>query len=98
MKLPSLTLLLCALLCISPAHAKIHRSAAARAEFERGHPCPSTGENRGPCPGYVVDHIIALACGGADTPINMQWQSTAAGRAKDRWERRGCRHRHKKYL
>ena len=41
-------------------------------------------------PGYVVDHIIALACGGADTPANMQWQTIAEGRAKDRRERLGC--------
>src|SRR5438445_6780946 len=24
-------------------------------------------------PGYVVDHIKPLACGGADTPGHMQW-------------------------
>jgi hypothetical protein len=42
-------------------------------------------------PGYVVDHIIPLACGGRDDPSNMQWQTTAQARAKDRYERRGCR-------
>lgn len=42
-------------------------------------------------PGYVVDHIVALACGGSDTPSNMQWQTKAAAKAKDRYERRGCR-------
>ena len=26
-------------------------------------------------PGHVVDHIIPLACGGPDTPENMQWQT-----------------------
>jgi len=42
-------------------------------------------------PGYVVDHIIPLACGGADAPTNMQWQTVAAGKMKDRSERKGCR-------
>ena len=41
-------------------------------------------------PGYVVDHIVPLACGGADGPANMQWQTVAEGKAKDRVERRGC--------
>jgi hypothetical protein len=27
---------------------------------------------------------------GADDPSNMQWQSTAEAKAKDKWERKGC--------
>jgi hypothetical protein len=45
---------------------------------------------RGACHGYVIDHIDPLECGGADAPFNMQWQTTAEGKAKDRWER-NCR-------
>jgi hypothetical protein len=41
--------------------------------------------------GYVVDHKIPLACGGADNPGNMQWQTKADAAAKDKWERNGCR-------
>jgi hypothetical protein len=37
-------------------------------------------------PGYVVDHIIALKRGGADDPSNMQWQTIAEGKAKDKLE------------
>ncbi|MDQ2662806.1 MAG: HNH endonuclease [Candidatus Eremiobacteraeota bacterium] len=44
-------------------------------------------------PGYIVDHVVPLACGGADAPGNMQWQTKAAARAKDRWERKGCNRR-----
>lgn len=29
----------------------------------------------------------AKKCGGADAPGNMQWQTTAAGKAKDKTER-----------
>jgi len=40
---------------------------------------------------YVVDYIKALACGGADDPRNMQWQTTAAAKQKDRWELAECK-------
>jgi hypothetical protein len=70
-------------------HGKIKRSAAAKYEFELSHPCPITG-TAGKCPGYVIDHVMPLACGGADAPSNMQWQTKEAAKAKDRWERKGC--------
>jgi hypothetical protein len=34
-------------------------------------------------PGYVVDHIKPLACGGADAPSNTQWQTIAEAKVKD---------------
>lgn len=37
--------------------------------------------------GHVVDHICPLACGGADSVENMQWQDIQSGKAKDRIER-----------
>ena len=42
-------------------------------------------------PGYVIGHIVPLACGGADAPSNMAWQSIAEAKAKDKVERVGCR-------
>lgn len=71
-------------------HGRIKRSKAARAGFERQSPCPSTGKTSGRCPGYVVDHVNPLECGGADAPSNMQWQTIADGKAKDKTER-NCR-------
>jgi len=50
---------------------KIQRSSAARAEFQRAHPCPSTGRSSGACPGYVVDHVTPLKRGGADKPSTI---------------------------
>lgn len=73
-----------------PAMARIERSAAEVLAFKRHNPCPSTGQRRGACPGYVIDHIQALACGGADAVSNMQWQTKADAKAKDKWERKGC--------
>lgn len=67
-------------------HGRIKRSKAAKAAFERQNPCPSTGKSSGRCPGYVVDHVKPLECGGADAPGNMQWQTVANGKAKDKTE------------
>ena len=71
-------------------HGRIKRSAAAKHEFMISHPCPITGSTSGRCPGYVIDHINPLACGGPDAPTNMQWQTKDAAKAKDKWERAGC--------
>lgn len=74
----------------APAEARIKRSQSAKVEFKLQHPCPATGARKGPCRGYVIDHIKPLACGGPDQPDNMQWQTIADGKAKDKWERKGC--------
>ena len=67
------------------SRGRIKRSAAAKDEFER-----ETGYSHGR-KGYVVDHIVPLACGGADAPSNMQWQTAAEAKAKDKTERIGCK-------
>lgn len=63
---------------------RIQRSAAARHAFAR-----QTGFPNGR-PGWIIDHVVPLACGGVDAPSNMQWQTVAAAKAKDRLERVGC--------
>lgn len=68
------------------SRGRIQRSDAAKADFKRQHPCPSTGSRSGSCPGYVIDHVVALKRGGADKAGNMQWQTTVAAKAKDRVE------------
>jgi hypothetical protein len=74
----------------SIASAKQPRSASVKREFQLAHPCPATGRTRGACPGYTKDHIVPLACGGPDAPANMQWQTKADAKAKDKWETKGC--------
>ena len=71
--------------------ARVKRSAAARRAFRRLHPCPATGSVGGACPGYIIDHVKPLACGGADAPENMQWQTMEDAKAKDAVERKNCR-------
>jgi len=85
--------LIISLLAATPltVHARIVRSQAAKNHFKASNPCPINGNRQGSCPGYVIDHIQALACGGADAPRNMQWQSIEAGKEKDAWERIGCK-------
>lgn len=86
-KAAALILLLC-LAVVAVAGQK--RSAGAVADFKRANPCPANGAPKGPCKGYVIDHIKPLACGGADRPENMQWQTVADAKLKDKWERKGC--------
>ena len=64
----------------------IKRSSTARHQFMKLSPCPSTGKTRGACPGYVVDHIVPLKRGGADSKENMQWQTKEDAKQKDKWE------------
>ena len=68
------------------AHGKIARSPKAKSDFKKKHPCPSTVKTSGACPGYVIDHVKPLKRGGADAPSNMQWQTTAAAKQKDKTE------------
>ncbi|MFN7926276.1 MAG: HNH endonuclease signature motif containing protein [Bryobacteraceae bacterium] len=72
--------------CPRAKTGRISRSSAARNSFRKENPCPSTGRITGPCPGYVIDHKVPLKRGGADRPDNMQWQTKAAAKAKDRVE------------
>lgn len=72
------------------AQAEYKRSYKAKNQFKQLHPCPSTSRSKGSCSNYIIDHIRLLACGGADHPNNMQWQTKAEAKAKDKWERRGC--------
>ena len=88
----ALALLATVTLTTAPSvQAKRYRSHAAKIEFQQSHPCPATGLDHGKCRGYVIDHIRPWAGGGAAAPHNMQWQSKAEARAKDRHERRRCR-------
>jgi hypothetical protein len=76
----------------APLSAREYRSREVTREFQREHPCPSTGRTSGACPGYRKDHVKPLACGGPDAVWNLQWQTVAEARVKDRWERKTCGH------
>lgn len=83
------TAVIALVLCVA-AISEARDPAQVRA-FRNVHPCPSTLKTDGPCPGYVVDHIVPLCFGGADTPDNMQWQDREDSYKKDVFEREACR-------
>jgi hypothetical protein len=82
-------LLIAAYMFLSAALAT-ERSKKAIRDFRAKHPCPATGERRGACPGYVIDHIKPLCARGLDHPSNMQWQTQQEAKIKDREERKLC--------
>src|SRR5215470_4838679 len=88
--LPARVLLMVCIALPVSALAKQPRSASAKHEFQLMHPCPANGHRSGACPGYIKDHVVPLACGGPDAPSNMQWQTRADAKAKDKWERKPC--------
>ena len=70
------------------SRGRILRSGNTKKVFQSLKPCPTTHSTTGRCPGYIMDHINPLVCGGPDTPDNLQWQTIAEAKAKDKWERR----------
>lgn len=72
---------------------KIFRSGRVIAAFKKQWPCPSTGQHLGACPGWSIDHVVPLDCGGVDAVWNMQWlpdqiKSQRGEFSKDHFERR----------
>jgi hypothetical protein len=78
-------------LAVSLSSGVSARSMAVRAEFVKANPCPATGKTRGKCPGWQVDHRIALCAGGDDASYNLQWLTVEAHKAKTRNDVRECR-------
>lgn len=68
------------------ADGAILRNAKVVSAFRRIWKCPATGLATGACAGWKVDHVLPLACGGADVVHNMQWLPYPT--EKDRFERR----------
>lgn len=75
------------------ANGAIKRSTAVLRAFQKIHPCPSTGKTTGACPGWALNHVIPLACGGCDSVANLDWmpneiKSCAEPWCRDRYERK----------
>src|SRR5260370_35024072 len=52
--------------------------------ISKQNPCPATGKTSGACPGYIVDHVVALKRRGPYQPSNMQWLAVTDPTAKAR--------------
>lgn len=48
-----------------------------------------TGFPRG-IPGFVINHIVPLRCGGCDIPSNMEWMTVDNWKKRTGPERRDC--------
>lgn len=51
----------------------IIRNSSVIKAYRRVHPCPSTLLFSDSCPGWSINHIIPLACGGCDSVSNLVW-------------------------
>lgn len=76
--------------CPRDSNGRIQRSASAIKDFKRANPCPATGKSAGRCPGFQIDHIEPLMCGGSDIVENMQWLTVKDHSAKTARESAGC--------
>lgn len=94
MHFPSILCLVAALLAAT-ADAQIKRDRSHVRAFRAEYPCPATGQKRGACPGYHVDHITPLCAGGPDRPDNMQWITKEDHRFKTFVDVRECRKAHR---
>lgn len=74
------------------AQGSITRRADVLSAFRREHPCPATGKTTGACPGWEMNHVVPLACGGCDVVSNLDWmpdsiKTCADPHCRDRFER-----------
>ncbi len=66
-------------------------SLSVRDSFVAAHPCPSGGSAE-TCPGYAVDHVTPIVCGGEDEVDNLQWQTLEQAGVKKAWVAKACGH------
>ena len=87
-----LAVLVCLCLALPTAAALLAKGARSRGGSAKAKHAfeVQTGYPHGR-PGYVIRHIKPRACGGADAPSNMQWQTIAEAKAMDKTERMRCR-------
>ena len=86
------SVILCAAVFLNSSVAiSLPRDAQQKNEFRKANPCPTTGEKKGACAGYQVDHKKALMNGGKDKPKNMQWLSEQDHKAKTKRDIATCK-------
>lgn len=58
--------------------------------FIKKYACPMTGKHTENCAGWVVGYIKPLCAGGVDRITNMQWQTVATAKRKEREAQKLC--------
>jgi hypothetical protein len=81
---------LCALICCFSlsVSAGEHRSRAVAREFQREHPCPSTGLTSGACPGTEGITLYRLPVADRTRFQTCNGKRFAMREPRDRWERK----------
>lgn len=72
---------------VRDASGTIKRSSAVLTAYKKLHPCPSTGltSSSAACPGWALNHVIPLACGGCDAVYNLAWMPDQIKSCSDPW-------------
>jgi len=52
--------------------------------------CPVNGKRQEACPGWVIGYLKPLCAGGVDRAANMQWQTVATAKKKEREAQKVC--------
>ena len=73
-----------------PINVEPERDARQRELFVKKYACPVNGKHQEACPGWVVGYLKPLCAGGADRIANMQWQTAATAKRKDREAQKLC--------
>ena len=73
-----------------PINVEPERDARQRELFVKKYACPVNGKHLEPCPGWVVGYVKPLCAGGADRIANMQWQTVATAKRKEREAQKMC--------
>jgi len=73
-----------------PIDVEPERDARQHELFVKKYACPVNGKHLEPCPGWVVGYLKPLCAGGADRIANMQWQTVATAKRKEREAQKMC--------
>ena len=58
--------------------------------FVKKYACPVNGKHTQLCPGWVVNYVKPLCAGGPDRITNLQWQTVATAKRKEREAQKMC--------
>lgn len=58
---------------VHAGQGKAKRTDRMKRDYKARFPCPTTGKLQKSCPGWEIDHLIPLCCGGADVWTNARW-------------------------
>ena len=73
-----------------PIDEEPQADSRARELFVKKYACPVNGKHTEACPGWVVNYVKPLCAGGVDRLGNLQWQTLATAKRKEREAQKLC--------